>query len=132
MLNLDFWFMFFGFLLMVATAPAVVSPEFLKNIFKKIFKDENHLRVVSVWYLSAGPLALYSGWVSGNYFAANFISLVGLLFILQGIGLFFATEWYQNNLLKRILKFSDNAYRLGGLANFIFGAALFYYGVIWV
>jgi uncharacterized protein YjeT (DUF2065 family) len=128
MLNIDFWFMFIGFLLVVATVPAFLSPSSFKSILKGLFKEENHLRSVSTWYLLVGPLAAYSGWTAGSFWEANLILIVGVLFMIQGILLFFATEWYQNTLLKPILKLTDSHFKLGGLAMFVVALSFLYYG----
>lgn len=128
MLNLDFWFMFLGFLVVIATLPAILSPTGFKKILKDLFKEKNHLRSVSTWYLLVGPLAAYSGWGAGNYFQANFILVVGFLFCIQGILLFFATDWYQEQILKRVLKLSNLNFQLGGGIHFLFALVLLGYG----
>lgn len=128
MLNLDFWFMFLGFLLVVATIPAILNPKKLKGIFKSIFKDENHIRAISVWYLFVGPLALYSGWNAGSFWGASLILVIGFLLIIKGLLLFFATEWYQDTVLKKVLKLSDLTFQIAGSVKFIIGLLLLYYG----
>jgi uncharacterized protein YjeT (DUF2065 family) len=128
MLNIDFWFMFIGFLVVVATVPSFLNPSNFKSILKGLFKDENHLRSVSTWYLLVGPLAAYSGWTAGNFWEANLILIVGVLFMVQGILLFFATEWYQNTVLKPVLKLSDNTFKYGSLGGFIIALLFLYYG----
>jgi uncharacterized protein YjeT (DUF2065 family) len=120
--------MFLGFLLVIATLPAILAPESFKKLLKQLFKDENHLRSVSTWYLLVGPLAAYSGWGAGNYLEANFILLVGVLFILQGILLFFATDWYQNKILKHVLKASNLQFQIFGGLKFLFALIILGYG----
>jgi uncharacterized protein YjeT (DUF2065 family) len=132
MLNLDFWYMFLGFLLVIATVPAVISPKFLKKILKQIFKDENHLRTVGLWYLTAGPLAVYSGWGAGLSFAANLLLVIGVLFSVQGLLLFFATDWYQSVILKKVLHTSDIWFQVFGSIKFITGLLFIYFGFIFV
>jgi uncharacterized protein YjeT (DUF2065 family) len=132
MINLDFWFLFLGFLLMLAGGSALVVPEKMKKIFKQIFKDENHIRAIAIWYLTAGPLAAYSGWLTGNFFAANLILVIGVLFTLQGILLFFETENYQEKVLNKVLKLSSNSFRFAGSVQFLLGLVFVYYGLLFL
>lgn len=129
-MNLDFLYMFFGFLAILGSVPAVLAPNTLRKILKKLFRDEVHLRTIAIWYLTLGPATLYSGWMTGNYFAANFISVIGLLFSLAGITMFFYTELLQKKVLKKVLKLSESAYRVSGLAKFILGVVMFYFGAL--
>lgn len=132
MIDLKFWFMFFGFLVLVAAFPAILAPISLKKIFKQIFKDVNHIRSIAIWYLSVGPLALYSGWMAPSYFASYIVALVGVAFAVQGILLFFNTKWYQKKILKPVVKLSETSFRISGFIGFFLGLGFAYYGLLFL
>jgi uncharacterized protein YjeT (DUF2065 family) len=132
MIDLKFWFMFFGYLLLIAAFASLLCPVRLKKIFKQIFKDANHIRSIAIWYLSVGPLAMYSGAMSPSFMASYLVFLVGLAFTIQGVLLFFCTKWYQSNILKPVLRFSANVTRLIGIPTFLLGLCFLYYGLFFL
>jgi uncharacterized protein YjeT (DUF2065 family) len=132
MLDLKFIYMFIGFLILISAFSSVLCPVRLKKIFKQIFKDSNHIRSIAIWYLSAGPLIMYSSWVSPGYYASYIMFVIGLGFVVQGILLFFFTRWYQRSVLKPVLKFSKLSFRLVGSISFVLGLVFTYYGLFFL
>lgn len=128
MYDLNFWYLFLGFPIIVIGLCGIFAPKRFEHVAKGLIHDDVNLRLISVWYYTFSTFAGYSAYLELPSTGAKVMMVIATLtFIKSGVLQLFP-EWYQKRLAKPALNQKEGFFVLYGFVAVLFGAILFWYG----
>lgn len=131
MLELAFWYIFFGVLLTVEGVFYIFMPKEVKRMIKGITRRVSTMRMIGFSYIFFATLMWYSATFSDGV-AANVLLALSYLVLAKSVVLIYMPKWCRKNVVKSFLGWKDFAFQAMGIVILAAGIFSALYGALYV
>jgi uncharacterized protein YjeT (DUF2065 family) len=129
MLDLEFWYLFFGVLLISWGSLFIFVPREARRTLKSITRRTSTVRFLATGIITMSVLLWYSTLVRDGL-EKLILLVVSYLALLKGLTFLYFPKWLKRNVFKFVLNFNDWILRALGIVVFLVGILSGYFGII--
>lgn len=122
MINIQFWYIFYGVILVAIGLLGVFAPKEVQGIYKDVSAKNGIMRTYAIAGVFLSTLMWY-GATQSNGIGATVILILSYLVMVKALTIFFIPDWYKKTFLKRVEKAKPAFIRALGVLEFAIGVA---------
>ena len=131
MLDLEFWYLFFGVFYIVYGLFMVFQPGEVKKLMKALARRISTMRMMGGFLIFLGVLLWYSS-AFRDGIEALILHVVAYLALIKALGLIFLPRWTRKTFMKKVMHWADPAFIVMGVITLGIGVASLLYGALYV